>query len=165
MTSIIAHIYHIIGERSDYICRPCRRTVERRIDSLLKSELWIATSDSSSELFGKLINTHNPAIVYSPIHVHATENYDASTLKVYASILITQVLGNLTHAQTDCTRPFPPPPPPPQKMAWVKRLDLLKMIKYHQRRKVANVLLLVSFFLIYSLAIDFRSSLSHIHVS
>ena len=36
---------------------------------------------------------------------HATENYDASTLKVYASIRITQILGNLTHAQTHCTRP------------------------------------------------------------
>ena len=48
---------------------------------------------------------------------HATENYDASTLKVYASIRITQILGNLTHAQTDCTRPFFPPP---QKMAWVR---------------------------------------------
>ena len=41
------------------------------------------------------------------IDEHATENYDASTLKVYASI---QILGNLTHAQTDCTRPFFPPP-------------------------------------------------------
>ena len=49
---------------------------------------------------------------------HATENYDASTLKVYASIRITQILGNLTHAQTDFTRPFFPPP---QKMASVIR--------------------------------------------
>ena len=38
---------------------------------------------------------------YMYIDGHATENYDASTLKVYASI---QILGNLTHAQTDCTR-------------------------------------------------------------
>ena len=43
---------------------------------------------------------------YMYIDGHATENYDASTLKVYASIRITQILGNLTHAQTDCTRPF-----------------------------------------------------------
>ena len=47
----------------------------------------------------------NTAIVYAPymyIDGHATENYDdASTLKVYASIRITQILGNLTHAQTD----------------------------------------------------------------
>ncbi len=36
----------------------------------------------------------------------ATENYAASTLKVYGSILIT-ILRKLTQAQTDCTRPPP----------------------------------------------------------
>ena len=44
----------------DYIFRPCRRTVESRIDSLSKSKLWIAMSDSSENS-----STHfdNPAIV------------------------------------------------------------------------------------------------------
>ena len=61
------------------------------------------------------VRQHSHCIApYMYIDGHATENYDASTLKVYASIRITQILGNLTHAQTDCTRP------PPQKMAWVR---------------------------------------------